>query len=180
MHKMNAILTQGRRLNKISNNSSNNCTSACSVATVSVLKRSLSALTGVQQENALRKLTDGPFGWTKGDSKNKDAIKKTFTFADFNQAWSFMSRSALLAEKMEHHPEWFNVYNVVDVTLTTHDCNGLSTMDVEMAEKMDEYANDLLPFQASGADGSSWTDLGDGYEEFQASKNVKVETTKAK
>ena len=81
---------------------------------------------------------------------------------------------------MEHHPEWFNVYNVVDVTLTTHDCNGLSTMDVEMAEKMDEYANDLLPFQASGADGSSWTDLGDGYEEFQASKNVKVETTKAK
>jgi len=77
--------------------------------------------------------------------EERDAIKKTFTFTDFNQAWSFMSRSALVAEKMDHHPEWFNVYNTVEVTLTTHDCHGLSAKDVEMAEKMDEFASDLLP-----------------------------------
>ena len=55
-----------------------------------------------------------------------ESITKTFTFTDFNQAWSFMSRTALLAEKMDHHPEWFNVYNRVEVKLTTHDCDGVS------------------------------------------------------
>lgn len=58
--------------------------------------------------------------------EDRDAIKKTFVFMDFNQAWRFMSGVALLAEKLDHHPEWFNVYNTVDVTLTTHDCSGLS------------------------------------------------------
>jgi 4a-hydroxytetrahydrobiopterin dehydratase len=58
--------------------------------------------------------------------ENRDAITRAFQFTDFNQAWSFMSRTALLAEQMGHHPEWFNVYNRVDVTLSTHDCNGLS------------------------------------------------------
>jgi len=62
------------------------------------------------------------------DASGRNAIKKTFMFADFSQAWSWMSRVALLAEKMNHHPEWFNVYNVVEVTLSTHDCGGLSEL----------------------------------------------------
>ena len=61
------------------------------------------------------------------------------------QGWSFMSRSALLAEKLDHHPEWFNVYNRVEVTLTTHDTGGVSAKDVEMANAMDEYADAEMP-----------------------------------
>lgn len=57
---------------------------------------------------------------------NRDAIQRTFQFKDFNDAWGFMSQTAELAEKMNHHPEWFNVYNRVEVTLSTHDCGGLS------------------------------------------------------
>ena len=67
-------------------------------------------------------------------------MKKTFLFDDFNTAWSFMSSTALIAEKMDHHPEWFNVYNKVDVTLTTHDVppsGGLSKKDINLAKHMD-------------------------------------------
>jgi 4a-hydroxytetrahydrobiopterin dehydratase len=75
----------------------------------------------------------------------KDSITKTFTFKDFVQAWGFMSRVALVAEKMDHHPEWFNVYNRVEVTLTTHDCGGVSEKDIDMAKLMDELARETMP-----------------------------------
>ncbi|TYZ62898.1 hypothetical protein PybrP1_006997 [[Pythium] brassicae (nom. inval.)] len=71
----------------------------------------------------------------------RDAIQRTFQFRDFDEAWAFMSASAALAEKMNHHPEWFNVYNRVEVTLSTHDCGGLSTNDVEMAVAMNKFAD---------------------------------------
>ncbi len=73
--------------------------------------------------------------WTEVDGR--DAIAKTYKFADFVEAWGFMSRVAILAEKMNHHPEWANVYNRVEVTLTTHDAGGLSRLDFELANKMD-------------------------------------------
>jgi len=77
-------------------------------------------------------------GWN--DVKERDAINKKFVFSDFNQAWGFMNRVALLAEKMDHHPEWFNVYNKVDITLSTHDCGGLSEKDVKLALFIDSCA----------------------------------------
>ena len=77
-------------------------------------------------------------GWSRVDGR--DAIRKEFRFKDFNEAWAFMSRVALLAEKMDHHPEWFNVYNRVDVTLTTHDAGGVSERDVKMAQAMEGFA----------------------------------------
>jgi 4a-hydroxytetrahydrobiopterin dehydratase len=67
----------------------------------------------------------------------RDAIHRAFKFADFSAAWAFMSRVALLAEKHDHHPEWSNVYNKVEITLTTHDAGGLSLRDVSMAEAID-------------------------------------------
>jgi 4a-hydroxytetrahydrobiopterin dehydratase len=67
----------------------------------------------------------------------RDAITRTFRFTDFNEAWGFMSRVALLAEKQDHHPEWFNVWNRVEVTLSTHDAGGLSTRDVALAKAID-------------------------------------------
>lgn len=64
-------------------------------------------------------------------------MKKSYMFSNFNEAWGFMSRVALKAESMNHHPEWFNVYNKVDVTLSTHDCQGLSARDVKLATFME-------------------------------------------
>ena len=75
-------------------------------------------------------------GWTK--VTGREAIYKQFVFTDFNSAFGWMARIALAAEKMDHHPEWFNVYNRVDVTLATHDVKGLSERDIKLAKVMDE------------------------------------------
>ena len=72
--------------------------------------------------------------------EGRDAIARKFQFKDFNAAFAFMTRASLLAEKMDHHPEWFNVYNRVDVTLSTHDAGGVTEKDIAMAKAMDSYA----------------------------------------
>ncbi len=74
-------------------------------------------------------------GWR--EVEGRDAMERSFTFKSFNEAFGFMARVALHAEKLDHHPEWFNVYNRVDVTLSTHDCGGLSQKDLDLAGKID-------------------------------------------
>lgn len=70
-------------------------------------------------------------------SDDLESMSKSFKFKSFTEAFGFMTQVALIAEKMDHHPEWFNVYNRVDITLTTHDCSGLSVRDMELAQKID-------------------------------------------
>ena len=77
-------------------------------------------------------------GWTAAEGR--DAITRSFRFKDFNAAFGWMARIALAAEKLDHHPEWFNVYNRVDVTLATHDADGVTDLDVTLAKLMDEAA----------------------------------------
>ena len=91
-------------------------------------------LTGDARKTALAKLA----GWS--EVKDRDAITRTFVFRDFNEAFGFMTRAALIAEKLDHHPEWFNVYKTVEVTLSTHDAGGLTELDVKLAEAMDKVA----------------------------------------
>jgi len=91
-------------------------------------------LTGETRKSALARLN----GWS--EVTGRDAIAKKFVFKDFNQAFGFMTRAALIAEKMDHHPEWFNVYKTVEVTLSTHDAGGLTELDVKLAEAMDKVA----------------------------------------
>ena len=91
-------------------------------------------LTGEARTRALARLG----GWT--EVKGRDAISKKFVFADFNQAFGFMARAALVAEKLDHHPEWSNVYKTVEVALSTHDAGGLTELDVKLAEAMDKFA----------------------------------------
>lgn len=80
-------------------------------------------------------------GWTLVD--DREAIAKTFRFKNFNAAFAFMTRVAMHAEKHDHHPEWFNVYNRVEVTLATHDAEGLTALDITLARAMDLFAGDL-------------------------------------
>jgi 4a-hydroxytetrahydrobiopterin dehydratase len=91
-------------------------------------------LSSEARKNALARLK----GWT--EVNGRDAITKKFVFADFNQAFGFMTRAALVAEKLDHHPEWFNVYKNVEVTLSTHDAGGLTELDIKLAETMDKLA----------------------------------------
>ncbi len=91
-------------------------------------------LTGQARSAALASLS----GWT--EVPGRDAIQKSFKFADFNQAWGFMTRVALAAEKADHHPEWSNVYNRVEIVLSTHDAGGLSEKDIALAKVIDSAA----------------------------------------
>ena len=91
-------------------------------------------LVGAARHAAIHEL----HGWVEvGD---RDAICKSYHFGDFSEAWGFMSRVALMAEKMDHHPELFNVYNRVEIVLSTHDAGGLSHLDIDLARAIDEIA----------------------------------------
>lgn len=90
-------------------------------------------LSDTARETVLLPLLDN--GWSMVEGR--DAICKTFEFGDFTEAFAWMTRAALWAEKWNHHPEWFNVYKTVQVTLSTHDVGGLSALDAKLARKMD-------------------------------------------
>ena len=92
-----------------------------------------------ERNTSLRSLRKA--GWA--EVEGRDAIQKEFLFKDFNQAFGFMTRVALKAEKMDHHPEWFNVYNKVQLTLSTHDCSGLSDNDVQLANFIETAAESI-------------------------------------
>ena len=91
-------------------------------------------LSGEARRDALARLS----GWQQADGR--DAIQRTYEFRNFNEAFGFMARVALVAEKMDHHPEWRNVYKTVEVTLSSHDAGGLTERDVTLAEAMDKIA----------------------------------------
>ena len=90
------------------------------------------------QKMPLEEALAGLDGWSA--VLGREAIRKSFRFKDFNEAFGFMTRMALAAEKLDHHPEWFNVYNRVDVTLATHDADGVTKLDVTLARLMDAAA----------------------------------------
>lgn len=92
-------------------------------------------LSGDARKTALGRLA----GW--GEVQGRDAITKKFVFHDFNEAFGFMTRAALVAEKLDHHPEWFNVYKTVEVTLSTHDAGGVTELDIKLAEAMNRLAS---------------------------------------
>jgi 4a-hydroxytetrahydrobiopterin dehydratase len=99
-----------------------------------MVKPPMSSLTAEERSELLPALD----GWSLVEGR--DAIHKRFVFDGFNPAFAWMTRVALVAEQLNHHPEWFNVYNKVDVTLSTHDANGLTRRDIEMAQRMDQMA----------------------------------------
>jgi 4a-hydroxytetrahydrobiopterin dehydratase len=90
-------------------------------------------LTGEARNSALAELSD----WTELDER--DAISKTFEFKDFNAAFGWMTRVAMAAEKLDHHPEWSNVHRTVEVTLSTHDAGGLTLLDINLARQMEKF-----------------------------------------
>src|SRR6201994_3683638 len=94
----------------------------------------MAKLTIEELRNALKRLPD----WEL--AKDREAITRKFQFVDFDAAFAFMTRVALLAAKMDHHPAWFNVYNRVEVALVTHDANGVTRKDIDLATAMDGYA----------------------------------------
>ena len=91
-------------------------------------------LTSDARKGALARLT----GWS--EVQGRDAITRKFVFKDFNEAFGFMTRAALIAEKMDHHPEWRNVYKTVEVQLSTHDAGGVTALDIELAKSMNAIA----------------------------------------
>lgn len=97
---------------------------------VSMAKKKLQGTARIKALDGLRGT-----GWV--EAKDRDAISKSFQFSNFIEAMGFMTRAAIWSEKLNHHPEWFNVYSKVDVVLTTHDCGGLSDLDIKLAQKMD-------------------------------------------
>jgi 4a-hydroxytetrahydrobiopterin dehydratase len=90
---------------------------------------------------ARKSALQGLSGWK--EVQGREAIARTFTFKDFNEAFGFMSRAALVAEKRDHHPEWRNVYKTVEVVLATHDAGGVTARDIELATAMDAIARQL-------------------------------------
>jgi 4a-hydroxytetrahydrobiopterin dehydratase len=90
---------------------------------------------------ARKQAVKGLSGWA--EKQDGEAIGRTFTFKDFNEAFGFMSRVALVAEKNDHHPEWRNVYKTVDVVLSTHDAGGVTGLDIELAKAMNAIAGQL-------------------------------------
>lgn len=103
-------------------------------------------LTGEARRTFLREL----HGWS--EVEDRDAIRRTYHFADFSEAFAFMARVALIAEKLDHHPDWFNSYNRVEVILTSHDVDGVTQRDIRLARAIDELApaRDKGEAQAAG------------------------------
>ncbi len=98
---------------------------------------SIAKLTQAERDSDLANLIEN--GWSLVD--NRDAIAKTYQFSNFIAACGWMTRAALQAEKLDHHPEWFNVYNRVEVVLSTHDAGGLTALDIKLARAMDRLAS---------------------------------------
>lgn len=101
-------------------------------------RKTMSKLTEEERKTSLQALLDKQW---KLDETGRDAIVKEFLFKDFNQAFGFMTRIALIADKMDHHPEWFNVYNKVRILLSSHDVNGLSQRDIKLANHIESFLN---------------------------------------